>query len=116
MLDYVNDYKINDKKTELIILRNYCHLVGIDIYVNNCVICHSHHIKTISIKHHGLLCSQCCNSLKEVLFPITLSKLCFFLFKNEYNQLDQYSNNYSELIILLKEYIKENNGTYFTNK
>ena len=115
MLNYINNSKINDKKTELIILRNYCHLTGIDIHVNNCVICHNHHIKTISFKHHGLLCGRCFNNLKETFFPLELSKLSYFLFKNQYDKLNMYSKYYSKLIKLLKEYIKQNNGTFFTN-
>ena len=115
MLNYINDVKIDDKKVELIVLRNYCYLAGIDLYVKNCVICHNHHIKTISFKHHGLLCGQCYSNLNGSFCPLELSKLCYFLFKNEYNKLDNYSKYYSKLIILLKQYINLNNGTYFTN-
>lgn len=110
--DIANGKKVPDAKAELIILAKYCKLTGIDIHVNDCVICHRHHIKTISFKHHGLICGQCAQSEKES-YPLEFSKLVYHLFKGEYDKMDQYQDQWINLIIRLKQYITDNNGTYF---
>lgn len=116
MRSYALNKNINDAKAELIILRNYCKLTGIDLHVDDCVICHKHHIKTISFKHHGLLCGQCLSKLNEYEFSLDFSKLVYHLFKDEYDKMDKYEQSYMTLLVHLKQYIKDNNGTYFNSK
>jgi len=116
MLAYATDKNIDDAKAELIVLRNYCKLTGIDLHVNDCVICHNHHIKTISFQKHGLLCGQCFSELGGHEFSLEFSKLCYHLFKDEYDKMDKYSDNYFPLLKHLKQYVADNNGTYFAKK
>ena len=116
MREIVLDKTIPDAKAELIVLRNYCKLTGIDLHVNDCVICHNHHIKTISFQKHGLLCGQCFEQLNEHEFSLDFSKLVYHLFRNEYEKMDKYEEHYIPLITHLKQYIVDNNGTYFNRK
>lgn len=116
MLPYATDKQIPDEKAELIILRNYCSLTGIDLHVDDCVICHKHHIKTISFDHKGLVCGQCSEQLGLFNFDLNFSKLTYDLFRNAYDKMDQYEFWYSTLIKYLKQYITDNNGTYFDKK
>ncbi len=116
MRKFALDKNVNDAKAELIILRNYCKLTGIDLCVDGCVICHNHHIKTISFQKHGLLCGQCFNQNEDHLFSLEFSKLVFHLFKDQYDKMDTYDDHYIPLINHLKRYITDNNGTYFSRK
>ena len=117
MLPYALDKNVDDAKAELIIMRNYCKLTGIDLHVNDCVLCHNHHIKTISFEHHGLICGQCFANLQNCHpFSLEFSKLCYHLFKDEYDKMDKYELNYYPLIKHLKQYITDNNGSYFASK
>ena len=116
MRPYAIDKTFNDAKAELIVLRNYCKLTGIDLHVNDCVICHNHHIKTISFQKHGLLCGQCFDQLGGHEFSLEFSKLVYHLFKDEYGKMDKYEDHYIPLITHLKQYITDNNGTYFARK
>lgn len=116
MLAYAIDESIDDAKAELIVLRNYCKLTGIDLHVNDCVLCHNHHIKTISFEHGGLLCGQCFAEANIHEFSLEFSKLVYHLFKDEYDKMDQYVDHYLPLIKHLKQYIIDNNGTYFAKK
>jgi len=113
MLPYTLDKNIKDIKAELIVLANYCQLTGIALHINDCVICHRHHIKTISFKHHGLLCGQCFENNSSENYPLGFSKLVYHLFKNEYDKLDQYEEYYLDVLMRLKQYITDNNGSYF---
>lgn len=116
MRKYAIDHNVNDAKAELIILRNYCKLTGIDLHVEDCVICHNHHIKTISFQNHGLICGQCFNQNKTHLFSLEFSKLVYCLFMNQYNKMDEYADHFIPLMSHLKQYIADNNGTYFAKK
>ncbi len=113
MRDIALDKQISDTKAQLIILRNYCLITGIDLHVSDCVICHSHHIKTISFKYHGLICGQCFDKLNIKELNISFSKLIYLLFNNKYDQIDQYKEYFPTLLNYLKQYITENNGTFF---
>lgn len=110
---YALDDTISDAKAELIILRNYCKLTGIDLRVTNCVVCHSHHIKTFSFEKHGLLCGQCFEKYGGVEYDLRFCKLIYHLFKDEYEKMNQYQEQYPIMIKHLKQYISDNNGTYF---
>lgn len=112
LLPIASNKTMPDTQAELIVLARYCKLTGIDIYVDDCVICHKHHIKTISFKKHGLICGQCSINEKES-YPLPFSKLVYHLFKGEYDKMEQYQDYYHDLIIRLKQYITDNNGTYF---
>jgi len=116
MLPYATDKLISDAKAELIILRNYCSLTGIDLHVDDCVLCHNHHIKTISFEHKGLVCGQCAEINHVHNFDLQFSKLFYHLFRNEYDKMDRYSEYYLEALKYLKQYIVDNNGTYFIKK
>lgn len=116
MRKIVLDKETPDAKAELIVLRNYCKLTGIDLHVKDCVICHNHHIKTISFQKHGLLCGQCFDKLGGHEFSLEFSKLVYHLFKDEYDKMDKYEDHYIPLITHLKQYITDNNGTYFAKK
>ncbi len=113
MRKFALDKNISDAKAELIILRNYCKLVGIDLHIDDCVICHNHHIKTVFFQRHGLICGKCFNEIKCNMFSLEFSKLVYFLFKDNYEQMDKYEECYCSLLIHLKQYIFDNNGTYF---
>lgn len=112
LISIVCDKTIPDAKAELIVLARYCKLTGIGIHVNDCVVCHKHHIKTISFAKHGLICGQCAKNEKES-YPLEFSKLVYHLFKGQYEKMDQYKDLYLTLIKKLKQYITDNNGTYF---
>ncbi len=113
MRAYALDDTINDAKAELIILRNYCKLTGIDLHVTDCVVCHNHHIKTFSFEKHGLLCGQCFEKYGGVEYDLRFCKLIYHLFKDEYEKMDEYKEQFPILIKHLKQYISDNNGTYF---
>jgi len=113
MLPYATDKKIHDAKAELIIMANYCQLTGIALHINDCVLCHRHHIKTISFKNRGLMCGQCYEKDQSENWPLGFSKLFYHLFKYEYDKLDQYEEFYIDAVNRLKQYIKDNNGSYF---
>lgn len=112
LLPLVSTKTMSDMQAELIVLAQYCKLTGIDIHVKDCVVCHKHHIKTISFKRHGLICGQCAQNEIES-YPLSFSKLVYHLFKGEYDKMEQYQDSYLILIKRLKQYITDNNGTYF---
>lgn len=112
LVDMASSKNEPDAKAELIILAKYCKLTGINIHVKDCVVCHKHHIKTISFAKHGLVCGQCAQNEQET-YPLEFSKLVYHLFKGEYDKMDQYKDQWFNLISKLKQYITENNGTYF---
>lgn len=112
MIPLAVDENIDDKKVQLIILRNYCRITGIELHTNSCVVCHNHHIKTVSFEKKGLLCGQCA-AMESNPFDLDFTKLTYHLFKDQYEKMDKYSYYYIELIKHLKKYIVDNNGTYF---
>lgn len=109
-LNFTVNEKIDDQKVQLIILHEFCKISGIDLDTNHCVLCHSHQIKTITFKFKGLICQQCCQKNKIEIFPLEFTKLAYFLFKNKYDKLDEFSKHYSLLIEILSQYIKDNLG------
>ena len=107
MRKFAIDKKVNDAKAELIVLRNYCKLTGIDLYVEDCVICHNHHIKTVSFQKHGLLCGQCFEKSGDHLFSLEFSKLVYHLFKDQYEKMDKLEDYFYELEMLFIKNISE---------
>lgn len=113
LLDLINQGKYGDRLTILIILQKYCILNGISLEVNKCVLCGKKIVKSISFKHKGILCYECLKSTHSNDFKLEESKLFYYLFRNEYDQLGLYAPEYDFAIKCLKQYIDDNLGIKF---
>jgi DNA repair protein RecO len=96
----------------LIILRKFCQIVGIDLIINQCVFCGNKKLKTISFKHQGMLCNNCSQEFKAMIYDINVSKLFHSLFNNQYAKLSLYHQDHSFAIKLLKNYISDSSGIF----
>jgi recombinational DNA repair protein (RecF pathway) len=110
MLKIIVDNKYTEKTQMLIILRNLCPLLGIDLNVNECVRCGSHKLSTISFKDHGMICNLCFNSTTDTKHDLIISKIFHHLFNNDYSFADQHFGELEYTINMLMLYIKENSG------
>ena len=105
----------NDQKAQLIILQKFCKLSGIGLFVNKCILCGSIKIKTINFNLKGLVCQNCFKKNNKEFYPLNFSKLVYFLFKEKYDLIDNFSNYYQILIKRLIMYIKNNLGINILN-
>lgn len=110
MLPYTQQDSVSDKKIILMLLMKFCKLSGIDLWVDNCVKCGNSKIQTISFKNHGLICNMCFNSKINTQYDINLSKLIYFLFKENFNEIDKYEKEFNFAIKFLKNYASSNLG------
>lgn len=94
----------------LIIMKEFLNILGCNLYVKNCVLCHNNQIKTISFKHHGLICNLCFKERIDKLYPLEISKLIYFLFSDQYEAIQVYESRYKYAIKLLKQYLFDNTG------
>jgi len=112
MLDLINHGKCDEKIKILIILKNFCQLSGINLKVNQCVVCGAKQLKTINFKFHGMLCNICTNKNHQKSFELEISKVFYYLFTNQYELLNQFCINLNFAIKLLRDYIVDNLGIF----
>lgn len=86
-------------------LREFCNFIGIGLEVNQCIICSSNILKTISFKHNGMLCNNCAKDIHVTPENIRVSKLVNYLFNNQYDQINKYYDLFPYVIKQLKQYI-----------
>jgi DNA repair protein RecO (recombination protein O) len=109
-LDIIKKNQYDLDTTILIILHRFCLLIGLGLQTSQCVNCGAHKLKTISFKHHGMLCAVCAESLQADIYDLELSKLIFCVFKEQYDQISQFYSQHKFAIKLLKTYINDNAG------
>lgn len=100
----------NDQKAQLIILQKFCKLSGIELFVNKCILCGSNKIKTMNFNLKGLICQNCFKQNNKEFYPLNFNKLVYFLFKEKYDLIDNFSNYCQVLIKHLIIHIKNNLG------
>ncbi|GHU31902.1 hypothetical protein FACS1894166_04190 [Bacilli bacterium] len=110
MLNVIVENKYSDKTQMLIILRNLCPLIGINLEVNQCVRCGSHKLSTISFKDHGMICNACFDRTIDTKYDLIISKIFHHLFNNDYVFVEKQHTELEYVIKMLVTYIKENSG------
>ena len=80
------------------------------MFVDKCVLCGSNKIKTMNFNLKGLICQNCFTQNNKELYPLNFNKLVYFLFKEKYDSINNFSNYYQSLINYLITYIKNSLG------
>jgi recombinational DNA repair protein (RecF pathway) len=110
--EMITSKQFDDKKNILIVLTQYCKILGLHLEVNHCVACGSNKIKTICLPQYGMLCNECFDDNHHQLFDLSTSKLFHFLFNSAYEKIDQFNDQYDLVIKLLSIFVKDNAGIY----
>lgn len=110
LLSITTNPSFNDRKAQLIVLQKFCKLSGIELFVDKCVLCGSNKIKTMNFNLNGLICQNCFARNNKELYPLNFNKLVYFLFKEKYDSINNFSNYYQSLINYLITYIKNSLG------
>lgn len=107
-LNMILNYKRSQDEIMLITLKDFINMSGINFQVNECALCGSNAMKTISLKNHGLICNACAQKTNETFFNKSAVDLFIALFNDV--EIKKYSKDYDLAIELLKQYIYDNLG------
>lgn len=111
-IDLLTSNKYQTNEMFLIVLMKYAKLLGIDLEVNQCVICGNKKLKTISFNKHGTLCPVCVEKYHEKIFNLKFSKLIHYLFNEKFDEIKQFSEYHILAIDALKSFIQDNSGIF----
>ncbi len=95
-LELINSEKYSDQINSLIVLYKFLKINGINIELDNCVMCGKKNIKYMSVEKAGVICEQC----GSTQYGIEVINNLNFLDNKKYN-------NITEEINLTTKYLKE---------